>query len=61
VAWEANKPLSIEQIEVDPPRKGEVRVKILYAALCHTDTFVNSNKFFSNEKFAKIIPISFSQ
>ena len=28
VAWEANKPLSIETIQVEPPRKGEVRIKV---------------------------------
>lgn len=39
IAWEPNKPLSIEEIEVDPPQKGEVRIKVLYGALCHTDTF----------------------
>lgn len=29
VAWKPNEPLSIEEIEVEPPRSGEVRVKIL--------------------------------
>ena len=28
VAWEAGKPLSIETIEVSPPRDGEVRIKV---------------------------------
>ena len=28
VAWAAEQPLSIEEIEVDPPKAGEVRVKI---------------------------------
>ena len=27
VAWEAKAPLVIEDIEVDPPRAGEVRMK----------------------------------
>jgi alcohol dehydrogenase class-P len=39
VAWEAGKPLSIEEVEVAPPQAMEVRVKILYTALCHTDVF----------------------
>lgn len=30
VAWEPKKPLSIEEIEVQPPQRGEVRVKILF-------------------------------
>jgi len=28
VAWEAKKPLSIETIDVQPPKSGEVRVKV---------------------------------
>ncbi|KAK8567025.1 hypothetical protein V6N13_110104 [Hibiscus sabdariffa] len=39
VAWEAGKPLSIETIEVAPPQKHEVRIKILFTALCHTDIY----------------------
>ncbi|KAL3069811.1 hypothetical protein niasHT_033388 [Heterodera trifolii] len=44
VAWEPNKPLIIEQIEVSPPKEGEVRVKILFTGICHTDVFVCSGK-----------------
>ena len=29
VAWVAKEPLSIEEIQVEPPKSGEVRVKIL--------------------------------
>jgi alcohol dehydrogenase class-P len=39
VAWEAGKPLVMEEVEVAPPQADEVRVKILYTALCHTDVF----------------------
>ncbi|KAI6228794.1 S-(hydroxymethyl)glutathione dehydrogenase [Aphelenchoides fujianensis] len=39
VAWEAKKPLQLEEVEVAPPQKGEVRIRVLYAAVCHTDTF----------------------
>ncbi|KAK9761819.1 alcohol dehydrogenase [Basidiobolus ranarum] len=42
VAWEAGKPLSIEEIEVAPPKKGEVRIKILATGVCHTDAFTLS-------------------
>lgn len=38
VAWAAKKPLSIETIEVDPPKAGEVRIKIEYTGVCHTDS-----------------------
>ncbi|XP_014231700.1 alcohol dehydrogenase class-3 [Trichogramma pretiosum] len=39
VAWEAKKPLSLETIEVDPPKSHEVRIKINSVALCHTDAY----------------------
>uniref|UniRef100_A0A8R1IKT2 S-(hydroxymethyl)glutathione dehydrogenase n=2 Tax=Caenorhabditis japonica TaxID=281687 RepID=A0A8R1IKT2_CAEJA len=39
VAWSAKSPLSIETIQVAPPRAHEVRVKILYTAVCHTDAY----------------------
>jgi len=39
VAWAANEDLSIEEIEVDPPKAGEVRVKVIANALCHTDIY----------------------
>lgn len=44
VAWEAGKPLSIEDIEVDPPKAGEVRVKIFATGVCHTDAYTLSGK-----------------
>lgn len=36
VAWEAGKDLSIEDIEVAPPKAHEVRIKIYYTGVCHT-------------------------
>jgi S-(hydroxymethyl)glutathione dehydrogenase/alcohol dehydrogenase len=39
VAWAPNEPLSIETIEVAPPKAGEVRVKVIANALCHTDVY----------------------
>ncbi|KAL4089318.1 hypothetical protein QTP88_024372 [Uroleucon formosanum] len=39
VAWEARKPLIIENIEVAPPKENEVRVQILATAICHTDAY----------------------
>lgn len=44
VAWEAQKPLIIEEIEVLPPKAREVRIKILYAAVCHTDLYTLSGQ-----------------
>ena len=39
VAWEAKKPMDYTTILVAPPKKGEVRVKIIANALCHTDIY----------------------
>ncbi|KAK1408190.1 hypothetical protein QVD17_39825 [Tagetes erecta] len=37
VAWGPGQPFSIQQIRVQPPQKLEVRIKILFASICHTD------------------------
>ena len=42
VAWEANKPLSIEEIEVMGPREGEVLLKTIASGVCHTDALTLS-------------------
>ncbi|XP_067336796.1 alcohol dehydrogenase 1-like isoform X3 [Channa argus] len=39
VAWEPNKPLVIEEIEVAPPQANEVRIKIVATAVCHSDLY----------------------
>ncbi|XP_058522688.1 alcohol dehydrogenase class-2 isozyme 2 [Ochotona princeps] len=39
IAWEAGKPLCIEEVEVAPPKAHEVRVKIIAASVCHSDTY----------------------
>ncbi|XP_028362193.1 all-trans-retinol dehydrogenase [NAD(+)] ADH7 [Phyllostomus discolor] len=40
VLWEPNNPLSIEEIEVAPPKAKEVRIKILATGICRTDDHV---------------------
>jgi len=42
VAWAAGAPLSIEDVVVAPPAAGEVRVRILYTGVCHTDAYTLS-------------------
>lgn len=42
VAFEPGKPLEIVEIDVEPPRKGEVLVKITHTGVCHTDAFTLS-------------------
>jgi S-(hydroxymethyl)glutathione dehydrogenase/alcohol dehydrogenase len=42
VALEAGKPLSIETVNLDGPREGEVLVEIKSTGVCHTDEFTRS-------------------
>jgi S-(hydroxymethyl)glutathione dehydrogenase / alcohol dehydrogenase len=42
VAWAANEPLKIEEVDVMPPRAGEVRVRIIATGVCHTDAYTLS-------------------
>ncbi|MCQ4161857.1 S-(hydroxymethyl)glutathione dehydrogenase/class III alcohol dehydrogenase [Roseomonas sp. GC11] len=42
VAWEAGKPLSIETVDLEGPREGEVLVEIKATGLCHTDKYTLS-------------------
>jgi S-(hydroxymethyl)glutathione dehydrogenase/alcohol dehydrogenase len=42
VAFGAGKPLSIETVQLDGPRPGEVLVEIMATGICHTDAFTIS-------------------
>ncbi len=42
VAWEANKPLTIETITIGGPKAGEVLVEIMATGVCHTDAYTLS-------------------
>jgi len=42
VAWEAGKPLVIEEVELAAPKAGEVLVRIVATGVCHTDAFTLS-------------------
>src|SRR5574337_1614900 len=42
VAFAAGQPLQIVEIDVDPPKKGEVLVRITHTGVCHTDAFTLS-------------------
>lgn len=39
ISWGPNKPLDVTTVTVMPPKAGEVRVKIVATALCHTDAY----------------------
>jgi S-(hydroxymethyl)glutathione dehydrogenase/alcohol dehydrogenase len=42
VAWKAGAPLTIETVELEGPRAGEVLVEIKATGICHTDEFTLS-------------------
>jgi S-(hydroxymethyl)glutathione dehydrogenase/alcohol dehydrogenase len=42
VAWAAGKPLSIETIEIEGPKAGEVLVEVKATGICHTDHYTLS-------------------
>lgn len=44
IAWEPNRPLEIEEIDLEGPKDGEVLVRIVTTSLCHTDMFTLSGK-----------------
>ncbi len=40
VCYEYGKPLVIEEVDIDSPRQGEVKVKLAATAVCHSDIHV---------------------
>jgi len=44
IAFEAAKPLVVDEIELAPPKQGEVLVRLAATGVCHTDAFTLSGK-----------------
>jgi len=42
VAWGPGQPLSVEEVDLMPPQKGEVLVRIVATGVCHTDAYTLS-------------------
>jgi S-(hydroxymethyl)glutathione dehydrogenase/alcohol dehydrogenase len=42
VAWKAAEPLTVETIEIEGPKPGEVLVEIKATGICHTDAYTLS-------------------
>ena len=42
IAWEAGKPLEIEEIDLEGPKKGEVLIRNVATGVCHTDAYTLS-------------------
>jgi S-(hydroxymethyl)glutathione dehydrogenase/alcohol dehydrogenase len=46
VCYEFGKPLVVEEVKLDPPQKGEVKVKMAATAICHSDIHVIRGELF---------------
>ena len=44
IAWEAGKPLSVEEVDLQGPQAGEVLVRLVATGVCHTDAFTLSGE-----------------
>jgi S-(hydroxymethyl)glutathione dehydrogenase/alcohol dehydrogenase len=42
VAWQAGKPLTIEEVDLEGPKAGEVLVEVKATGICHTDHYTLS-------------------
>ena len=42
IAFEAGKPLEIDEVDVEGPKEGEVLLRIVATGVCHTDEFTLS-------------------
>jgi len=54
IAWEAKAPLTIETVDLEGPKAGEVLVEIMATGICHTDAYTLSG-LDSEGKFPAIL------
>ena len=54
VAWESGKPLSVETVDLEGPKAGEVLVEVMATGVCHTDAYTLSG-LDSEGKFPAIL------
>lgn len=48
VCYDFGKPLVVEEVNLDPPLKGEVTVRVAATAVCHSDIHVIRGELFGN-------------
>jgi S-(hydroxymethyl)glutathione dehydrogenase/alcohol dehydrogenase len=44
VLYNWNEPFTVEQVDLAPPRQGEVRVKLAASGVCHSDLSIQRGK-----------------
>lgn len=55
VLWEIRSKCSVEEIELDPPKAGEVLVRLSASGICHSDAADSSAR--SNESSGDRAPV----
>ncbi|XP_020864044.1 alcohol dehydrogenase 1-like [Phascolarctos cinereus] len=45
IAWTINAPLCIEEVGVDPPKAGEVRIKVISSGICGSENHILDGTF----------------
>ncbi|KAK9269680.1 hypothetical protein L1049_001458 [Liquidambar formosana] len=53
VCWGEEKVVKVEEIQVEPPRRCEIRMKIIYASFCHTDVLCTQG--FPTSAFPRVL------
>ncbi len=51
ICYEFKKPLEIEEINIDSPGKGEVKIRMVATAICHSDIHLINGAFFQDLPF----------
>ncbi|XP_047973996.1 alcohol dehydrogenase-like 4 [Salvia hispanica] len=55
VAYGPGQPLVVEEIRVDPPHKMEVRIRVLFTSICHTDVSAWKGESEAQRAFPRIL------
>ncbi|KAL5725890.1 alcohol dehydrogenase [Ranunculus cassubicifolius] len=55
VVWGPKEPLVMEEIQVDPPQNLEVRIKIIYTSVCHSDLSAWQGENEAQKRFPRIL------
>jgi NDMA-dependent alcohol dehydrogenase len=55
VLWQTHSKWSVEDIELDPPKAGEVLVKLTASGLCHSDEHLVTGDMVLDEETAKLL------
>jgi Zn-dependent alcohol dehydrogenase len=45
ICYESDKPLVVEEVDIDPPQKGEIKARLSATAICHSDIHLMSKEF----------------